>query len=86
MSAYQFTRPVQTQRSRVVRCEDGFGRKRVPDGTVQGIVEVSIDLERLARYLGERALLNKGRRSRALSGLLTAKVHSLVVTGQAGQP
>lgn len=57
-------------------------RRRREDGTqvavlvalAHGMVEVQIDVERLASILGRRALLNKGQRAVGYHGAIEARV------------
>lgn len=56
-------------------------RRRRPDGTqvavlvalAHGMIQIQVDIERLAGILGRRALMNKGQRAVAFHGALEAR-------------
>lgn len=43
----------------------------------RGVIEVTIDVERIAKQLAHRAFFNKGKQSRAMSGAIVGKAHSI---------
>jgi hypothetical protein len=49
---------------------DGRGYTSVKDGYRTGSIRIEIDVEAIARFLGRKALLNRTRRSKGLSGMV----------------
>lgn len=52
----------------------------VPDGYKSGVVELTIDIDKLAKLLGQKALGSSGGRSQMAKGCIKAVVHSVVHT------
>lgn len=63
---------VTVKRSRLVEGEDGnFRREHLPDE--QHVVEVQVDLEKLAATLGPKAVLSKGGKAIEASGMVIVR-------------
>lgn len=50
---------------------------------IECMVEVEIDTDAVAAYLGRRAIANKSRRSRALHGIMSCTVRETIASKQA---
>jgi hypothetical protein len=50
-----------------------WGYRKVPDGTLTGVVELSVDAEEIFKQLAVKALRSKGRKARALSGAVDVR-------------
>ncbi len=54
-------------------------RMRRGPGSVKGVIEITIDLDSVARQLADRAFESKGRKSRYMNGAIVGKAHSVEV-------
>jgi hypothetical protein len=72
-----FSGNVTLDRSRRVPTADGRGWTSVIDRRETGTVNVEIDVGEIIRQLGQKAMLNKSRSARGLSGLIKVKVMSI---------
>jgi len=64
-------RVMTAQRTRMTQTENDEKRQtwvRLPFSTITGEVELHIDIDAVVNYLGQKALLSKGKRARAMSG------------------
>jgi hypothetical protein len=52
-------------------------RRRYGELDVTGTIEITFDLDRIARQLAAKAFISKSRKSRVLNGAIVAKAHSI---------
>lgn len=52
-------------------------RRSIPDGTLTGDIAMSIDVDRLLKWLGSKALKSRKLKSTALSGAIVARATNL---------
>lgn len=79
------TRTITIKLARTEKITDGlrelrgetWGYRTVPDGELTGVIELSVDAERLFKQLAEKALRSKGRKARMACGAVEARATCL---------
>lgn len=71
-STYTLKALYQT-RTRKVETDDGRGMRTIPDGSETADIELTIDLDAIARRLGSKAMRNKTNRASMMWGLVKVK-------------
>lgn len=67
----------QRSRHKKVPTDDGRGFKVIADGIEMGDITLEIDVAAISRRLGEKALASRGKRSRALGGLIVVRASNV---------
>lgn len=77
---------ITVERRKRVPATTGVGFTTVPDGKVDVLVELAVDVNALAVQLGSKAWRSKGKRSAIGSGMVVARVANELPHEPAGRP